>query len=323
MHHFATPIALVTILIVAPLALGAPAALPPPLLNGDFDTGLSPILPPAARPLMDACVGVGHQVIVPLYSDWGDWMIAVANDPARAGDRDAFSNTTTFPVEHALAHADDPTIAVACDPQHREFASVNPWHASQDRATGWSNDAGTRFYDIDHDGDHEAVIPTAPAQHAHNLWQSVASPQQAYMADFAALRFTLEAGAIPSGANVQVGLSLTPVYMQHPYVGVFWEGALVFRAADMQPDAQGLVSLDPVAQGEIVCPAGYPPCAEFKAWFDGSDAFGKKRVLAMARIVQTSFWQFNNPLGPVALDDVAYVGAKPVTDARPQLNPGA
>lgn len=319
------------LLILVPVALGEGAVNANPLVNGDFDAAGPLGLPPVLKQLTNTCVGVGHQVIIPLYSPWGDSVVAAVNDPEGtaaafaddpAGQADAFS---AYPVAHVGEYVAAPDTLVGCDPQHREFAAVNPWAMSQDMALAWSNDAGTRYFDLDGDGDTEAVIPTQRVEHSHTMWQSGATLAQAFSLDFDAFEWTLEAGAIPGGANNQIGFSLTPSYMQHPFVGVFWEGALLFRATDMQPDENGRVSMDPVRDGEIACPGGYPPCDAFRAEFvaaqAANDEAAARALLGQARIAQTSFWSFNNPAGLVAIDDVAFVGAKTMAETAPRVNP--
>lgn len=294
-----------------------------PLINGDFDAGfvIGGLTP--ARPALDRCIGVGHQVIHVVESSWADWGIMTVNgafaNPSgvvNATNDDLAGQATGFPIEHVGSTAGDPDSVHECDPQFREFALVNPWNMAHDRAVGWSNDAGTDFYDFSDDGDIEAIIPSRPAEHSHNMWQSAATTTQAFSADFDAFEFRLESGQIPARANIQLGLSLSPSWMQHPFVGTFWEGAVYFTASDMVPDEDGLVSLHPIAAGEIICP-DYTPCREFKAAYVAADDAGKATLLGQTRLIQTSFWQFNNAAGPVVIDDIAYVGAKTAAETMP------
>lgn len=308
--------ALAVALLLAPVALGA-AALPVNMLvNPGFDQYAVASLPPLARPVLDRCVGVGHQAFDVVFSPWGDWVVATAN--AGASDPVALVDAATGPTfvgdatGFPLAHAPEtlrPGYAAGC-PNFNDLAQANAWTMSEDRGLGWSNDPGTRFYDFDGDNDVEAVIPAVAAQHEHNLWQSFVSPQQAMSADFGHFEFTVEAGVIPTRANNQIGLSLSPGFAQHPFVGAFWEGAVMFRANDMAPDVDGRVRLDPARQGEIVCPAGYAPCLDFRAAFDAADTDGRRALLSQARVVQVSFWSFSGGAGPVVLDDVAFVDQK-------------
>lgn len=323
--------AVLTTLLVVALLPGANAeGLIPvnPIVNGDFDVGyiVGGLTP--ARAALDHCVGVGHQFLVPLYSPWADYMIEVTNDASEdpttlvgaVTAEDFAQQATSWPAGHAAAHVADPTLAVDCDPDYMDAAQLNPWNIAHDRGTGWSNDPGTTFYDFDDDGDVEAVIPRVPTTHSHSLWQSVATSTQAFSADFDAMTFALESGTIPPYANIQVGLSLSPSYAQHPFVGIFWEGAVLFRADDMVPDAGGVIRMDPIADGEIICPA-YAPCLQFKAEYEAADAAGKHTLLGQTRIVQTSFWSFHTPMGPVVIDDVAYDGAKSMLETPPNVGP--
>lgn len=307
-------VALVAAAILAPIATAiVPHANVNPLVNGDFDTDTS--LPAAAPlgPYIDQCFGVGHQVNDPLYSSWGDWAIGTANDPEGATPEGAVA-ANAYWAGVAQGYAADPSTAYGCN--GLDSALVNPSEKIVDPGFMWSNDPGTQFGDLDGDGDREARIPRVPAEHTHNLYQAIATPTQAFGANFHAFAFTVESGAIPPTANVQVGLSLSPSYQQHPFVGTFWEGAVLFRADDFAPQGHH-VALDPVHQGEIVCPAGYSPCLAFKADYLAADDAGKRTLLGQARIVQTSFWAFSGGAGPVVIDDVAYVGALPLGGTAP------
>lgn len=301
-----------------------------PILNPDFDTYVTAGAPPLVRPVLDRCVGVGHQAYDVLYSSYADWAILTANDvsadPTTAPELatpETVETATGWPAAHAEAIADEPSYAYHCDPRYADTTQLNPWDKSHDQGAGWSNDPGTKFYDVDGDGDQEAVIPRVPTSHTHNLWQSIATPTQAWSANFESFEFTVESGVIPPGANNQIGLGLSPGYMQHPWLGAFWEGAILFRANDMTPDEDGRVRMDPVLQGELICPAGYTPCLEFKAEYNAANAAGKRTLLGQARIVQTSFWSFSGGAGPVVIDDVAFGGIRTAVETLPNPNPGA
>lgn len=313
------------LVVLAPLASAGGLLPVNPILNGGFEIDTSTSAAGPVEPVIDECIGVGHQALVPLYSAWGDWVFNSANDPTSVDPASPsfLADATGYPLAYAGGYAAEPATAYACDPHYQDVARVNPAEKVDDPGFMWSNDPGTTFADANGDGDREVIIPRVPVEHDHNLWQSVATSTQAWSADFDAFAFTVESGAIPAGANVQVGLSLTPGYMQSPWVGIFWEGAVMFRANDMARDANGHVAMDPVAKGEIVCPGGYTPCLEFKAAYNAADADGKRTLLGQARIVQTSFWAFSGGVGPVVLDDVAYVGAKTAVETPPSPNPGA
>lgn len=320
-----------TILVMLCLLVSVGARAVPlpvnPLVNGDFDAAAGPGAPPELRGVLDVCFGVGHQALIPLYSPWGDDVIEAANavlagDAETAVARVSDPYFAQYPQDYAAGYAADPASAALCDPGYQDVAEVNAWEKTQDEAPMWSNDPGTRFADFDGDGDREAIIPSAPVEHSHNLWQSVATATQAFSADFAAFEFTVEAGAIPASASNQIGLALSPGYMQHPWLGAFWEGAIVFTSADMAPDASGRVRMDPVAQGSITCPAGYTPCLSFRDAWGAADDAGKRTLLGQARVIQTSFWAFSHAAGPVVIDDVAYVGAQVALSGGLNPNPG-
>jgi hypothetical protein len=198
-----------------------------PLMNGDFDMETSqPALDPV-RPFVDQCLGIGHQAMDPLYSSWGDWAISTANDPANSTPEEAAA-ANAYWQGVAEGYAADPGTVYGCNGV--DTALVNPSEKIVDPGFQWSNDPGTTFGDFDGDGDREARIPRVPAEHTHNLWQSVATPTQAFSADFDLFAFRVESGVVPASANIQVGLSLSPGYQQHPFVGAFWEGAILFRS---------------------------------------------------------------------------------------------
>jgi hypothetical protein len=320
--HFAV---LVAAALLVPIA-AADGLLPiNPITNGDFDTAVTPGGVGPARPVLDRCIGIGHQGLNPLFSSYGDWSLALINDGAadpttvatKATGATFADDATGYPIAAAGGYAGNPDSILGCDPNFNDLAQPNPWNSLRDDGFMWSNDPATSFLDVTGDGDTEAVIPSVPAQHSHSLWQSIATSTQAFSADFDAFQFTVESGSLPASANVQVGLSLTPSYMQSPWVVAFWEGAVYFTSADLVPDASGRVSVNPVAKGEIICPAAYTPCEEFRADYNAADAVGKATLLGQTRIVQTSFWSFNNPAGPVVLDDIAYLGAKSFAETVP------
>lgn len=314
-----------SVLVLLPLALAEGVVPAPfqPLMNGHFETSAESWATDLAEPFVDRCFGVGHQALVPAYSPWGDQLVAWANDPGSVDvDDPAFvDDATGYPVAYAEENAATPTLLVDCDPQYREVAMLNPAEKVDDPGFMWSNDPGTTFGDMDGDGDREVRIPQVPAEHPHNLWQSVVTTSQAWSLDFDAFTFRVEEGVIPPAANVQVGFSLTPGYEQSPWIGSYWEGALLFRASDMSPGADGRVAMDPVILGEIVCPAGYTPCEDLRAGYAAADDAGKRTLLGRLRIVQTSFWSVSGGAGAVTLDDVFIAGAKTMAETAPDPNP--
>lgn len=325
-------VALAALLVTLPVA-NAEGLLPvDPIINGDFELDVSPGGVGILYPFLNTCVGAGHQVLNPLYSSWGDWVFDTANtvsaDPSSAvavvTDPGFVGDATGYPANYAGQHVTDPLLAVRCDPKYNDAAQLNAWNTLNDPGFMWSNDPGTTYGDVNGDGDREAVIPRVPTSHNHNMWQSYASMTQLFSADFDSFDFTLESGMIPAGANVQIGLSLTPGYTQSPWVGIFWEGAVLFRANDMVAGPAGAISMDPVAKGEIICPGGYTPCLEFKAAYDqAQDEAAKRTLLGGTRIVQTSFWSFSGGVGPVVLDNVSIVGSKSAVETLPNPNPSA
>lgn len=192
---------------------------------------------------------------------------------------------------------------------------VNPCNTSATKALAWSSPRTTVFGNFHAaEPDREVKIPANASHGSHNLWQSWANPQQLFTANFSLFEFKVEAGTVPSAANVQVGLSLSPGYAQHPFVGVFWEGAVYFNGSDVQPDTLSFVRMDPARDGSILCPADYSPCLDFQADFDAANLVGKRELLGQARMVQVSFWNFNTGSSDVVLDWLLISGAKTVPE---------
>lgn len=172
--------------------------------------------------------------------------------------------------------------------------------------------SNARFVDsgLDDDPDREVVIRGDLSSGNHNFWQSYPTLQWASL-DATAFTYTVENGTIAQSANNQLGFSLSPEYDQHPWVGVFWEGAVRFTAADILANmhTDGRVSLDPAVDGSIVCP-DWDPCRSFRENFTAADTEGRRALLGETRLVQVSFWNFNRQEGQVVIDDVALEGAK-------------
>lgn len=187
-----------------------------------------------------------------------------------------------------------------------------------DGAIWWSHgyESNAVFEDADGDADLEAVVAADPGASNHNFWQTTLPPLEVPTANFDAFAWTLEGGAIAPSANNQIGFSLSPSFSQHPFVGAFWDGAVMFRADDMAAtmDEAGRVHLDPALHGEIICP-DFEPCRTFKLAFDAADTEGKRELLGQARIVQVSFWNFNRlDEGEAVIDDVAIDGASMIVE---------
>ena len=183
-----------------------------------------------------------------------------------------------------------------------------------DGALYWAHSAGSnaRFFNtnIDGDADSEAYVRGDFSASSHNFWQSTLPPLQVFSPDFDAFAFTIERGTVAPSANIQIGFSTAPGYDANPFVGAFWDGAVMFRADDIaaNTDASGRVTLDPVADGEIVCPA-YEPCTRFKADFEAADDTNRSALLDQLRVIQMSFWNFNRQAGFIVIDDVEVIGA--------------
>jgi hypothetical protein len=313
--------------LMTPLALGTGILPLNPIVNGDFDTFVTPGMAQALRPVADRCVGVGHQVIYPYRSNWAAYLVEGANGPLGLSgqvqdDPSGTADTLTgYPVEYVGGYVAAPSTTYECDPDQKDLEPVNAWETSRDRGLAWDMDASTQIKDASSDGDQEAVLGMDAGAF---LYQSFASTQQAWSADFDRFEFTLGSGTIPSGALIQIVFSLTPGYQQSPWVGVFWEGTILFAVTDqMALDGGGHVQLDPIADGSIQCLDGYPPCEQFKADYDGAGGEKKHALLGEIRLVQTGFRNFGDPHAnePVVLDDIAYVGAKTMVETVPNLNP--
>ncbi|MBW3582596.1 MAG: hypothetical protein KY455_05795 [Euryarchaeota archaeon] len=193
---------------------------------------------------------------------------------------------------------------------HSDGAGGALFWTSTARSIDYASNA--RFVDsgVDGDTDREVVIPGDPAGGDHNFWQSYPTLQWASL-DASAFAYTIENGTVAPSANNQLGFSLSPEYDQHPWVGIFWEGAVHFTADDILAniDADGRVSLDPAVDGSIICP-DWDPCRSFRENFTAADTDGRRALLGETRLVQVSFWNFNRQEGQVVIDDVALEGAQ-------------
>lgn len=241
------------------------------------------------------------------------------------------ADPTSFPVGHDTRDIDADPVPVPVNPllngDFELYADTTDTGGGLDQTLFWTSGsidptccAGYRSnaWFGDHDdgglGDREAVVEANTSAPNHNFWQSTVTGGQMISGDFDAFAWTIEHGTIAPSANNQLGFSLSPLYAQHPYVGIFWEGAITFRADDMVPDADGRVRMDPIKDGEITCPGGYQPCLDFKTEYDGAGAFGdedaQRDLLGKLRLVQISFWNFNRQAaGSIVVDNVAIEGA--------------
>lgn len=210
-------------------------------------------------------------------------------------------------------HVQDPT-----DPNEELpwpwLASVTPCEAGAMKALHWSTSRVTQFGDYDGDGNREAKIdgsvtlpPGDQIGKSHNFWQAYPSPHQAYSADFQALRFRVEAGAIPPGASVQISLSSVPLSDVSPFVVIFIDCFLTFQ--NLTPSGSlNRVEADPVT---ATFSSAWDGCDDEAAAWSAADDAGKRALLGRMRIVQLSFWQFQTG-APVTLDGVELYQAKTI-----------
>ncbi|MGH7818889.1 MAG: hypothetical protein ACREQ9_03875, partial [Candidatus Binatia bacterium] len=225
---------------------------------------------------------------------------------------EVFGEDTAFRV---LDPDQDPGIEDPTDPNETLpwlwLVSVWPCETGALKALQWSSSRSAQFDDHDGDGDREAEVSpgvTDPVVGVdHNFWQAYPNPQQLFTANFDALEFRVEDGAIPPSAFVQISLSTTPLETQHPFLGIFLECSLTFRSALLVPGAGGDVSVDPVTADFS---SRDPRCDGAKALWDAAATDDDRRaILGRLRIVQTSFWNFNTGTSPVRLDGVSLTGA--------------
>lgn len=295
---------LVLVLFAAPV-LGSGGLSPVgPVVNGGFE---SPPIPPAAGDAirdtpLDRCIGIGHQVFYGTDSpqhkaiDEGDPVGAaqqVAQDPKEEGRK-------ASGLDHCVSSGSEGSDVFWVSPVHQVDGEPNGWSTCLDSSVDFG-------FDLDDDPfDREARVLADPTKCNHNMWQSFASIGQAWSLNFESFDFTVEDGVIGTSANVQLGFSLSPLYAQHPYVGVFYEGALLFNGEDLVPE-NGKVTVSP-ADATIICP-DYQPCRDFRTDVENGDA-----NVGQVRLVQLSFWNFNRGPTPVVIDDVAIVGATTVAE---------
>lgn len=193
--------------------------------------------------------------------------------------------------------------------------SVNPCHSSSLKATSWSSGRTVDVDDFDNDGDRETRFiagPNDPVLGNHNLWQAYPNPHQAYVANFTALEFDVESGSVPAGAVVRLSLSTTPLTNPTPWVGLFVECNLVFRSAQLQPDADGRVSVDPT-EGSLS--SAYVDCNDAAAAWQGASADERREILDGLRLVQHSYWNWNSGSEDVVIDNVSMVGSRTAAEA--------
>lgn len=299
-----------------------------PVANGDFER---PFVPNAVPDTLegtpaDECVGIGHQVLFGSAhlqgrlagDDWQNW------GPEDADPNNAFTTLRWLtdrdrPIEHAIGEAEYQSGYGHCVFSTEE-GTDQVWFDPVDRTrtpTEWSTglDSSTEFgsgFDDD-PFDREAKILTDSDKAPHNLWQ-VVNRQQAYTLNFDEYRFTVENwddikdNANPLPGNIKLSFTLTPVDTQHPFVLIFLDGFLQFNPGPEDVDDDGVVHLDPVQDGTLKC--YWEACDEFKEDYDDGTSEEKRTDLGRLRIIQNSFWTFNQGQeDPVVLDDVAIDGA--------------
>ncbi|MFA5862376.1 MAG: hypothetical protein WDA16_11850 [Candidatus Thermoplasmatota archaeon] len=318
--------------LMTPLAFGKGLLPLNPLVNGDFDTYITPGMAAVLQPVADHCFGVGHQAVYPYKSEWAAYILKGVNDPpwlvqqAQDDPNGTAGNFTGYPVAYAGEYAAAPKRTYECDPDHKDQESVNAWEASRDQGLGWGKDASTQIKDYSGDGDREAVFGTDSSAFLYQSYDKAGLTQQAWSADFDSFDFTLEAGNIRNGAEIEIPFSLTPGYMQSPYVGIFYEGFIHLNVTNqMALDGNGHVQLDPIADGYITCPKAYPPCETFKdAYYNTNNTSANQhKLLGEIRLLYTKFLNFGDATEHVVIDDVAYIGAKTMVETEPNPNPGA
>lgn len=193
--------------------------------------------------------------------------------------------------------------------------SVNLCHSSALKAAGWSSGTTVEVDDFDGDGDREAKFlkgPDDPSLGDHNMWQSYASLHQAYVANFSALSFQVESGVIAHPAKIILSLSDTPLAEPSPWVGISFMCQLTFSTAQLQPDANGTVMVDPT---EGAFRSRYSTCDDEAANWTAADPAERREILDGLRIVQHSYWGWNRGPGDVVIDDVTMLGSRTVVEA--------
>lgn len=331
MRHLGALTILAAMLAIAPAATAAHGH-DDPVTNGDFEIGLGPkaVVTVVEGTPADTCVGIGHQVF------WGtdspqQELLGDASHPAVRpdgpqqlveayldGDRDVREDAEDQSgVGHCVSSKSEGADSVWVTPKER---LETPLFWSTALEPDRSADFGFSF---DSDPfDREVRIPADASKSGHNIWQTFPSKQEAYTANFTTYQFTVEDGQIPSKAKIEVSLSLSPGYAQHPFVGVFYEAQVVFDAEDMVPNANGVVQPDPLQDGRIECP-DYQPCRDFRSDYQDADEDGKRALLGQTRLTQNSFWSFNRGDTDVVLDDISIVGATTAAEelAAANVNP--
>ena len=280
-------------LLLAPLALSG-GVVPNPVVNGDFELFLPTELAPLEGTPVDECIGIGHQV------QFGDDTLQsdLTGGPYTSPDPD-----NADPVAAVTRLTDDPEgearflsgygNCVWGTGDGYDLAWLNPVRTAQDDAIHWSaeNMVGG---DWDGDGDREAKIPNGGP--GHNMWQAYPSPFQAFTANFDALEFDVDDGAIAPGSLVQISLSTTPLEVQNPWLVIFLDCGLNFPGSALlaNMDANGHVAMDPADATLFSRNTGNTQdCDAAAAAWAGASHAERHEILGRLRIVQLSFWSFH------------------------------
>lgn len=313
-----------TVLIgLAMLTVAAPAAVSDPLVpvgattNGDFERPFIPEVVPDAlegTPL-DGCYGVGHQVLWGTDSPQGVLLGTGPFSPTEAepnpeGLVDRYGEEDR-PIDKARDDAAaqvGPDTCVFGSEEGYDLVWLDP-KASTEKASGWSfhaPDPSVEFgYDLDDDPfDREVRFLTGGEGSIHNLWQSYANRHQAFTGNFDHLEFVIEDGQLPTEtqASVKVSLSSAPSHHADPTFPVEIDCVLTFHVTELAEHVQdGVVQMSPLD-------AQFSPDSDDCPAYSGTDE-EKRATLGQLRIVQLSFWRFNQADQPLVIDDIALPGA--------------
>jgi hypothetical protein len=297
-----------TLTTVAPMAL-AEGAVPNPVVNPGFEAALDNAATDAVEGTpADECVGVGHQVFYGDETVQSD--LADDQDPQAAADR-----VSEDPAGQALFTAGY-GHCVYSDEKGTDVAWLNPVETAGDEAVQWSGHGDDRVGDLDEDGDREIGI-AADGDH-HNLWQAWPSPFQAFTANFEALEFDVEAGALDDDASVKVSLSTNPLEAQTDRVLLFLDCDLTFTGEALEATTDdGRVSMSPT---DAIFRSRSDNCDDAEATWEGANEEERAELLGRLRVVQLSFWGFEDaPEDPdcgcaAQIDDVALSHATSVAE---------
>lgn len=316
-------------------AVGAGGAAPVnPILNGEFELSTPrAVFDQLTGTPADECIGIGHQVFYGEDTPQAGLVGAAAatlagNDTARdenVSQTMGYANSSESLQDQALLQSGY-GHCVWSQEEGYDLAWINPVEKTRDEAVAWSaepddDERTVSFGDFQGDGDREAMFVQKPNGSGHNMWQSWLSQNQAFTADFDALEFDVESGTIPSNAKIQVSLSATPWNNQTKELVVYRDCALNFRGGDLASTLEdGRVSMPPVDAG--FSHTDDPDCIDLAdQWENGTDE-ERRDILGRLRIVQFSFWGFQNE-GPLVVDDVALTQTPTAAEgaAHAQANP--